>query len=93
MKTATAITCVVRDIGGVLLTDGWDHHACKRAATIFTLGLAEMEDRHHVTFDTYEEGTPAREEYVERVVCYQQRPFTQAQFRRFMLATRNLPPR
>jgi hypothetical protein len=29
MKKATAITCVFLDIGGVLLTDGWDHHARK----------------------------------------------------------------
>ena len=33
MKKATAITCLFLDIGGVLLTDGWDHHARKRAAT------------------------------------------------------------
>ena len=52
MKNATAITCLFLDIGGVLLTDGWDHHARKRAATHFKLELAEMEDRHHLTFDT-----------------------------------------
>ncbi len=33
MKNTTAISCVFLDIGGVLLTDGWDHHARKRAAT------------------------------------------------------------
>jgi hypothetical protein len=54
-RRATAITCVFLDIGGVLLTDGWDHHARKRAATNFKLELAEMLDRHHLTFDTYEE--------------------------------------
>jgi len=86
MKKATAITCVFLDIGGVLLTDGWDHHARKRAATNFKLDLAEMEDRHHLTFDTYEEGKLTLEEYLGRVVFYQKRPFTQAQFRRFMFA-------
>ena len=45
MKKAKAITCVFVDIGGVLLTNGWDHHARKRAATHFKLELAEMEDR------------------------------------------------
>jgi putative hydrolase of the HAD superfamily len=74
------------DIGGVLLTDGWDHHARKRAATHFKLELAGMEDRHHLTFDTYEEGKLTLEEYLGRVVFYQKRPFTQAQFRRFMFA-------
>jgi hypothetical protein len=45
----TAMTCVFLDIGGVLLIDGWDHHARKRAAN-FKLELAEMEDRHHLIF-------------------------------------------
>jgi len=62
MNKAAAITCLFLDIGGVLLTDGWDHHARRRAATNFKLNLAEMEDRHHLTFDTYEEGKLTLEE-------------------------------
>jgi len=80
------ITALFLDIGGVLLTNGWDHHARKRAATNFKLELGEMEDRHHLTFDTYEEGKLTLEEYLGRVVFYQKRPFTRAQFRRFMFA-------
>lgn len=86
MKKATAITCAFLDIGGVLSTNGWDHHARKRAATHFKLELAEMENRHHLTFDTYEEGKLTLEEYLGRVVFYQKRPFTRAQVRRFMFA-------
>ena len=56
MKKAPAISCLFVDIGGVLLTNGWDHQARERAATNFELDLAEMEDRHHLTFDTHEEG-------------------------------------
>ena len=36
-------------------------------AANFKLELAEMEDRHHLTFDTYEEGSTL-EEYLGRVV-------------------------
>jgi putative hydrolase of the HAD superfamily len=86
MKKATATTCLFLDIGGVLLTDGWDHRARRRAATDFKLELAEMEDRHHLTFDTYEEGKLTRDEYLGRVFSHQTRPFTRAQFRRFMFA-------
>jgi putative hydrolase of the HAD superfamily len=86
MKRSTEITTLFLDIGGVLLTDGWDHHARKRAATHFKLEWAEMEDRHHLTFDTYEEGKLTLEEYLGRVVFYQKRPFTRPQFRRFMFA-------
>jgi putative hydrolase of the HAD superfamily len=86
MKRETTTTCLFLDIGGVLLTDGWDRHARKRAATNFKLKLAEMEDRHHLNFDTYEEGKLTLEEYLRRVVFYQKRPFTHAQFRSFMFA-------
>ena len=84
MKKTTSITCVFLDIGGVLLTDGWDRHGRARAAANFNLDLAEMEDRHHLTFDTNEEGKLTLEEYLGQVVFYQKRPFTQDQFRHFM---------
>jgi putative hydrolase of the HAD superfamily len=86
MKQATVITCLFLDIGGVLLTNGWDHHARERAATNFKLNLAEMEGRHHLTFDTYEEGKLTLEEYLSRTVFYEERPFTRDQFREFMFA-------
>ena len=86
MKRAIPITTLFLDIGGVLLSDGWGHLARKRAATHFNLELAEMEDRHHLVFETYEEGKLTLEEYMGRVVFYQKRPFTRAQFRRFMFA-------
>ncbi len=84
MKKKTIITHLFLDIGGVLLTDGWDHHARKRAAANFKLRLAEMNDRHHLVFETYEEGKLTIEEYLDLVVFYQKRPFTRAQFREFM---------
>ena len=86
MKKATSITCVFLDIGGILLSNGWDHHARKRAARHFSLEWAEMEDRHQLNFAIYEEGKLTLEEYSGRVVFYQKRPFTRAQFRRFMFA-------
>ena len=84
MKKSSSITALFLDIGGVLLTNGWDHDARKRAATTFKLEWAEMEDRHSLNFDTYEEGKLTLEEYLGRVVFYQKRSFTCARFRRFM---------
>ncbi len=86
MKKGSSITILFLDIGGVLLTNGWDHHARKRAAINFKLELAEMNDRHHLTVETYEEGKLTLEEYLDRVVFYKERPFTPAQFRKFMFA-------
>jgi putative hydrolase of the HAD superfamily len=81
-----SITTLFLDIGGVLLTNGWDHQARRRAAKHFHLKVAEVEDRHHLTFDTHEEGKVTLEEYLDRVVFYEKRPFTRAHFRRFMFA-------
>jgi putative hydrolase of the HAD superfamily len=86
MKKAIPITTLFLDIGGVLLTNGWDRHARKRAATTFKLELAEMEDRHRLIFELYEEGKVTLEDYLGRVVFYRPRPFTRARFRRFMFS-------
>jgi HAD superfamily hydrolase (TIGR01509 family) len=82
----TEITTLFLDVGGVLLTNGWDHHARRRAAKNFRLEWTEMEDRHRLTFETHEEGKITFEEYLDRVVFYRKRPFTRAQFRLFMFA-------
>lgn len=85
MKNA-AITHLFLDIGGVLLTNGWDHHSRKRAAMNFKLKFSDIEDRHHLIFEIYEKGKITLEEYLNLVVFYQKRSFTRAQFRRFMFA-------
>jgi putative hydrolase of the HAD superfamily len=74
------------DIGGVLLTNGWDRHARKRAVTHFKLEAAEMEDRHQLTWDTYQQGKLTLDEYLGRAVFYKRRRFTRARFRQFMFA-------
>jgi putative hydrolase of the HAD superfamily len=86
MKGSSSITTLFLDIGGVLLTNGWNHLARRRAAAKFKLELADLEDRHHLTFDTYEQGKLTLQEYLDRVVFYRKRPFTRNQFRRFMFA-------
>ncbi len=86
MKRTSPITCLFLDIGGVLLSDGWTHEARQAAADRFNLDLKEMEDRHHLTFDTYEVGKLTLEEYLRRIVFYRKRPFTREEFREFMFA-------
>jgi len=82
----TAITCLFLDIGGVLLTDGWDRHGRERAAVHFNLDLADMEDRHHLTWDTYQEGKLTLSDYLGWVVFHEKRRFTAAEFQQFMFA-------
>lgn len=86
MTNTPDMTCLFLDVGGVLLSNGWDHHAREKAAMHFKLEWGELEDRHHLIFDTYEEGKITLEEYLGRVVFYQKRPFTRTEFQRFMFA-------
>jgi putative hydrolase of the HAD superfamily len=81
-----SITTLFLDIGGVLLTNGWDNKGRKRAADKFDLDYDEMNERHHLTFDTYEEGKLSLDEYLGRVVFYQARSFSREEFKAFMYA-------
>jgi putative hydrolase of the HAD superfamily len=84
MTTSPSITTLFLDIGGVLLTNGWDHNIRRRAAEKFSLDYNEMNERHHLTFDTYEEGKLSLDGYLNRVVFYQERPFSREEFKAFM---------
>ncbi len=81
---STPITTLFLDIGGVLLTNGWDRDSRQRAAEKFGLDYDEMNERHHLTFDTYEVGKLSLDEYLSRVVFCQERPFSREDFKAFM---------
>ncbi len=78
------ISTLFTDIGGVLLTNGWDHHARNRAVERFKLDPEELNERHHLTFDTYEEGKLSLDDYLRRVIFYTDRSFSPQDFRQFM---------
>jgi putative hydrolase of the HAD superfamily len=80
------ITTLFLDIGGVLLNNGWDHLARRRAAKHFKLNRADMEQRHRLNFNLYEEDKLTLKEYLDRLVFFEKRPFTRAEFRKFMFA-------
>jgi len=84
MNEPGTITTLFVDIGGVLLTNGWDRKARSRAADHFGMDFQEMDERHHLTFNTYEEGKISLEEYLGRVVFYQERTFSLKQFTNYM---------
>ncbi|HSQ78302.1 MAG TPA: HAD family phosphatase [Nitrospirota bacterium] len=80
----TKIATLFLDIGGVLLTNGWGRASRKSAAEHFKLDFAEMDERHHLTFDTYESGKLGLDEYLNRVVFHEARPFSREDFKTFM---------
>lgn len=94
MKKNTQIQTLFLDIGGVLLTNGWDHDARKKAAATFSLNFEEMEKRHNMIFDLYEIGKVSLDYYLDFVVFYEKkrRAFTKKQFQTFMfLQSKALP--
>ena len=84
MKRKLAVNTIFTDIGGVLLTNGWDRGCRRKAIDVFNLDAEEIEERHHLTFDTYEVGKITQEEYLDRVIFYKRRSFNRNQFRQFM---------
>ena len=62
--TPTLITCALVDIGGVLLSNGWDRYARKRAADYFALDLTELDERYHLNFEIYEIGKLTLADYM-----------------------------
>ncbi len=92
MSNQTKIKALFLDIGGVLLTNGWDRNMRKKAAEVFKLDYDELDERHHMTFDTYEEGKLSMDEYLNLVVFYKERSFEFNDFKRFLFEqTKPLP--
>jgi len=80
----TRVKAVLTDIGGVLLTNSWDRNGRRRAAQAFGIDHDEMDERHHLTFDIYEEGKLSLDRYLDRVVFFRERDFTLEDFKAFM---------
>ena len=78
------ISTILWDVGGVLLTNGWDHS--ERAAVLrqFDLDSAAFEQRHELATDPWEKGLMTAEQYLLQTVFYEPRPFTPAAFLRAM---------
>lgn len=81
MKHHFPITTLFLDIGGVLLTNGWDSKARRTVINSLDINYDEFEERHHQINDIYEQGRITIEEYMRRVLFYKDRPFTPDKFR------------
>ncbi len=80
------ITTLFWDIGGVILTNGWDRASRKEAASAFQLDWEEFQDRHDLSFPAFDAGQISLNEYLNRTLFYRPRPFTREEFTAFMFA-------
>jgi putative hydrolase of the HAD superfamily len=81
-----AIRTLFWDVGGVLLTNAWDHEERDRAIEKFQLQKADFETRHKEIVTAFEEGKVTLEQYLERTIFYQPRKFAKEEFKSFMFS-------
>ncbi len=80
------ISAIFWDVGGVLLTNGWDRAQREKALEQFHLDREEFNDRHEMLVSSFERGKISLDEYLDRTIFYRSRPFTRDDFRQFMFA-------
>ena len=80
------IRAIFWDVGGVLLTNAWDHTQRLAALEHFHLDQEEFQSRHEMVVSSFERGKITLDEYLDRTVFYRSRPFTRDEFRDFMFS-------
>jgi len=82
---SSGITTLFLDIGGVLLTNGWDTALRRQTAEHFQVDYTEMDHRHRVTYDTYEEGKMSLGTYLRQIIFFEPRSFTASDVQNYIL--------
>lgn len=74
------IRTILWDVGGVLLTNGWDH--CERADLFreFQIDRDDFETRHAEVNDAWEKGEITVNDYLDETLFYEPRDFTKEEF-------------
>lgn len=86
------VSALFFDIGGVLLTNGWDRDSRVAAAAQFHLDWNDFEVRHEAALDAFETGKMGLEQYLDQVIFYRARGFTREQFKKFIYAQAKAMP-
>ena len=82
----STIRALFWDVGGVLLTNAWDHTQRSQALKQFQMEEEEFHDRHEMVVSSFERGKITLDEYLDRTVFYRPRPFTREAFRDYMFS-------
>jgi putative hydrolase of the HAD superfamily len=76
---------ILFDVGGVLLTNGWDHNERAQTALHFGLDLADFEARHSAAYPAWERDETSIKTYLDATVFYEPRGFSFDDFFAYML--------
>lgn len=80
----TTIKTLFCDIGGVILTNGWDRGMRNKAIEKFHLEKEEFNQLHKEYYNLYEQGKINLSDYLDKVIFWKTRDFTKADFENFM---------
>jgi putative hydrolase of the HAD superfamily len=85
-KPMSNVAALFWDVGGVVLSNGWDHSARIEAVRRFSLDPVDFEERHGRAEEELETGRITLEIYLDRTVFFRQRPFAREEFKSFIFA-------
>ena len=71
-----AITTIFFDIGGVCLSNGWDHEQRQMVAQTLNFDYEAFDSRHRQVVDSMERGQLTLEDYLNWTLFYEPRSFT-----------------
>jgi putative hydrolase of the HAD superfamily len=83
---------ILFDVGGVLLSNGWDHGERAAAVEYFHLDLTTFEARHAAVYPAWERGDIPLSTYLDTTVFCEPRRFSHDDFFGFMLNQSKLLP-
>lgn len=86
------VSALFWDVGGVLLTDGWDERSRRKAACEFDLDWGDFENRHDMVATAFEVGRIGLDRYLKTTVFHEPRPFEADAFKAFMFEQSNPHP-
>lgn len=74
------------DVGGVLLSNAWDHEERDQAIEKFHLQQADFAGRHKEAVTAFEEGKMSLDQYLDRTIFYQPRNLSKEEFKSYMFS-------
>ncbi|MGB0064429.1 MAG: HAD family phosphatase [Terracidiphilus sp.] len=77
---------ILFDVGGVLLTNGWDRAERAAAVARFGLDAQELDANHFAVMEPWERGEIDLNQYLDAAVFYEPRTFSRDEFVAFIFA-------
>lgn len=86
----TELPTLFFDVGGVILTNGWDTGSRKAAAEAFGLDYPQFQTRHEMLKTAMETGRLSLDAYIRKAVFHRSRSFAPEEFCQFMFSRSQL---